>query len=816
MSIQDLLPHNTAWLEIAVQQVCQKIAPIWPLDKSIAVNPWWSMRDEPMPLVAAKLQYLGGIKMLMEKSYYLSLWNTQISAEHLAAAAEALHVQASQEELLAYLNTEDNNPCWLHLGDLLDQQICHVHKMPWRDEIVQQISQFCALYFQYPERMQHSADEKNGFYQMWLEVVRQDKGIEIIMAAPGLHEQFLVLPNRITDLFTLAQQNLGEEVDEIGFTQYCHALLLDINGWASWMAHAAWQAELIHANSNLIQQLLAIRLAWDIVLWRYSNQQSSEKFLLIRHKFIQQLITTPAVQETLLRQQGFGWVWQTALEISFQQPLHVKLVEQAFHNSAITTNPAIEQTTTPELHAIFCIDVRSEPIRRALEAQSSAIKTSGFAGFFGLPIEYALPGSRYVRPQLPGLLKASMTVMQANHVKVENSALIQAVNDKNCINAPPASFGLIEAKGLLKAFHLLKSSLFPPKPVSGIASLITGERWELMLNNQPLDNAELAKLVASILGAMNLTDHFAKRILLVGHASCTTNNPHSSGLDCGACGGQSGEVNVKVLAQILNTSGVRAALHSHNIYIPDETQFVAGLHNTTTDDLIFFDPQHSFKNESWIAWLSAAAETAQKNRAKSVGISEDQDAKKIKIAFEQKANHWAQLRPEWGLANNAAFIIAPRLLTKNIDLQGRVFLHDYVWQNDSDFSTLQLIITAPMVVTNWINLHYYASVTDNKKYGSGNKLLHNVVGGNMGVFEGNGGDLRIGLPFQSVHDGKQWRHQPLRLSVYVAAPQQAILDIVLRHKNIADLIKNHWLYVFQFNDEEKSICQLKGDQWKSV
>jgi uncharacterized protein YbcC (UPF0753/DUF2309 family) len=68
-------------------------------------------------------------------------------------------------------------------------------------------------------------------------------------------------------------------------------------------------------------------------------------------------------------------------------------------------------------------------------------------------------------------------------------------------------------------------------------------------------------------------------------------------------------------------------------------------------------------------------------------------------------------------------------------------------------------------------------VIDNERYGSGNKVLHNVVGGNLGVFEGNGGDLRIGLPLQSLHDGERWMHDTLRLSVYIDAPAEAIADI---------------------------------------
>jgi hypothetical protein len=90
-------------------------------------------------------------------------------------------------------------------------------------------------------------------------------------------------------------------------------------------------------------------------------------------------------------------------------------------------------------------------------------------------------------------------------------------------------------------------------------------------------------------------------------------------------------------------------------------------------------------------------------------------------------------------------------------------------------------MTAPMVVAGWINLQYYGSTTDNRRFGSGNKVLHNVVGGAIGVLEGNAGDLRVGLPMQSLHDGKQWMHEPMRLSVFLEAPQAAIDDIIARH-----------------------------------
>ena len=321
---------------------------------------------------------------------------------------------------------------------------------------------------------------------------------------------------------------------------------------------------------------------------------------------------------------------------------------------------------------------------------------------------------------------------------------------------------------------------------------------------------DLVNLAKGILGAMGLTDNFAPHVLLLGHGSCTANNPQAAALDCGACGGQTGEVNVKVLAQILNDSAVREGLKQEGIVIPDDTRFIGGLHNTTTDDIICYGDH---KQGDWQGWLKAATSTAQEQRAASVGINTNKNLDK---AFQNRSRDWSQIRPEWALANNAAFIVAPRGLTRNINLEGRAFLHDYSWQDDEGFGVLELIMTAPMIVTNWINLQYYASTTDNVKYGSGNKMLHNVVADHIGVFEGNAGDLRIGLAMQSLHDGKEWRHQPVRLSVYIDAPTAAMSEIINRHEHVADLLNKDWLYLFQVDSEKGSIRQyVKGD-WQPL
>ena len=125
-------------------------------------------------------------------------------------------------------------------------------------------------------------------------------------------------------------------------------------------------------------------------------------------------------------------------------------------------------------------------------------------------------------------------------------------------------------------------------------------------------------------------------------------------------------------------------------------------------------------------------------------------------------------------------------------------------------------MTAPMVVTNWINMQYYASTVDNKLYGSGDKVLHNVVGGNVGVFEGNGGDLRIGLPMQSLHDGEEFVHTPLRLSVFIEAPRGEIDRIVAAHAVVRQLVDHEWLFLFHIEPAGIAVSRYRpGGAWQA-
>jgi uncharacterized protein YbcC (UPF0753/DUF2309 family) len=793
----------------AAVRATQRIAPIWPLDKSVAVNPWWHWRDCTMSQAAARLGGLRDVRLLMPKSYYRRHWPDTIDADSLSRAARELGVMVSPQSLVDYLAQDDHLPQWKNLSDWLDEQPAQATKMPWREEITQQISQSCGLFFSYPERHADESCTSGAFYRFWREIIQQDAGLAILMETPELHGFFLALPETPAEVISHLYselQTLGA-IDDTSFERYCLALLLDINGWAAVFAQRGDQPS-DEQPLSLLADLLAVRLAWEWALWWWLGQQASSPS--VRVQFVEQFHQISLREAVCHQRLELLWVWQRALEFS---------VQTHFAQQLLSSDPVA--SGMPSLQAVFCIDVRSEPMRRALESVSPDIQTLGFAGFFGLPMSYQPFASDLERPQLPALFTPSLSarpVLLHAHRRRQLQPVLQRQAKSHTGEQAPAAFGWVEAKGVFDGLLLLAQSFGRGHLANPLNHFDDISGWELWRDGEPLSPEAIAQLLAGVLRHMGLSRGFAERILLIAHGSCTANNPLAASLDCGACGGQSGEANVRVLAYLLNLQPVREALVAAGIIIPATTRFIAALHNTTSDDIEWFPApgeRASAPTERWQSWLQAASERARANRAGAMAIATP-NPKRRRHAFARLTRDWAELRPEWGLANNAAFIVAPRAASRGLNLEGRSFLHDYQWQSDTDFATLELIITAPMVVTQWINMQYYASMTDNLHYGSGNKLLHNVVGGNLGVFEGNGGDLRIGLPLQSLHDGQDWRHQPVRLNVYIAAPRQAIAAIIQRHPDIAALINNDWLYLFQWDRDERHISRYYRGQWLAL
>ncbi|MCZ4311931.1 DUF2309 domain-containing protein [Comamonadaceae bacterium G21597-S1] len=799
----------------ALALACERIAPSWPLDRLIAVNPYWGRRQQPIATAAAELGLLAGSRLTMPRAWYRSLWQRgQLQATHLQAAADRAGI-APQRLLEALQQDEATLPRLALVADLRDHTD-GATPLTWSERVTHQISQHCAAYFDHTQA-RWRLDNGSGLYASWLEQLAADRGLPWRQARTLAQRHIAALARDPMALIGQTLDGLGLAPE--GYSAYLSALLLSINGWASWCAYRQWQARLAGQDDPHLVELLAIRLAWDWLL-----QQDAPE--CVDRGWAATWCDADARSAQLAQAQQFDWLLQEASEIAYQQPLCQALVQP----------PPRRTEAAIAVQAVFCIDVRSEPMRRALEAVDPRLQTRGFAGFFGLPIAYAPAGSALERPQLPGLLAPAMTATEgaADDTRKAAPALGQLLASRRRsalqwrqrwadLRASASSgFSFVETCGLGYAAKLLTAALPSERPTerwedAGLDDAQRGHRPQLALAGQ--DASAAADLALPILRAMGLTQDFAPLVMLAGHGSQSANNPHAAGLDCGACGGQTGEVNARVLADLLNRAPVRAALALRGVSIPAATHFVPALHNTTTDDIALFDtnqvpaPLHD-RLARLRDTLAAAGCRVRAERAPALGLAALRERPEaLARALRRRANDWAEVRPEWGLADNAAFIVAPRARTRHLSLAGRSFLHDYDWREDEGFGVLELIMTAPMVVTNWINLQYHASTVDPQRYGSGDKVLHNTVGGHIGVFEGNGGDLRIGLPWQSVHDGTQLRHTPLRLSVFIEAPRAAIDAIIERHGVVGDLVDNGWLHLLRIDSDGAGIEQRRQGHW---
>ncbi len=485
-------------LDDAIAKACDRIAPNWPLDRFIAVNPHWGWIDRPIEDAASAIGVLAGMRLLPDV-------------------------------------TIDRRPL---VADLAGS----------RDIVVHQISQHCAAHFDGGQARWHMPLDSDGagLYRSWLARLAADRGLAWPHGRRAALASIARLPADATDAIRHALVRLG--VPDAGSTHCLTAWLLDMNGWAAACSWQRWQARLAGSDDARLTELLAIRACWDALLADAlpggTVKDWSEGWLSI-----------DAAVATARAGQQAGWRDLEEEEWIVQGEL-----------MATMSTPAPVQPGTPAVQALFCIDVRSEIFRRALEAADPSIATRGFAGFFGLPIDHQPLGTHWHQPQLPGLLAPVLTAVESPADPTRASAMVARRRSRLTAAAawdrwrgtPAAGFSFVEACGALYAGPLLRASL--PQARGEQDWSRTGLKRDEVNQVRPrlaLDAEAGATLAQGVLGAMGLIADFAPLVLLCGHGGQSANNAHAAGLDCGACGGRSGEVNARALAALLNDSAVR-------------------------------------------------------------------------------------------------------------------------------------------------------------------------------------------------------------------------------------------------------------------
>jgi uncharacterized protein len=637
-----------------------------------------------------------------------------------------------------------------------------------------------------------------------------------------------------------------------------------------------------------------------------------------------------------------GPVWLKAFEAAYQEQLLGKLAvnldqpgeaasgPSSSHRAAAESESPRETKVRHQAQAVFCIDVRSEPIRRHLEAIGD-YETFGFAGFFAVFIRYQGLGSDHVTDQFPVIMKSKNLVREIprtyqgqylfrrrHREKLLETGHTLLYDLKENVVTP---YVMVESLGWFyslpfvgktlsptwyrKVMSWLRRKLVPPVATTLTVDKLSREEVEEMLAaeqravtrralqenfgerhlNLSLERLEFLRrralysesagepspqarstalsreeeaafvedlrrnyginpgasfarmeritrtgftlseqvfTVETALRIMGLTRNFARLVLFCGHGSTSENNPFEAALDCGACGGNPGKPNARVLAIMANKPLVREQLAKNGIVIPQDTYFVAGQHNTTTDDVDLIDledlpPTHRKDLLQLVRDLeSAGTLNSQERCARFPETKTSLPASKARRTVHRRSADWSQVRPEWGLSGNAAFIIGRRALTRGINLDGRAFLHSYDYREDFDGQLLEVVLTGPQIVGQWINMEHYFSAVDPENYGSGSKIYHNVVG-RFGIMSGPQSDLRTGLASQTVMNGIRPYHEPMRLVTLVEAPRERIDKIIRNQRHLKRLYDNEWLYLIAIEPEEQLAYRyVSKEGWQAV
>ena len=783
--------HDALELEAAADRAARAVPPVWPLASSVAVNPYLGQTGECLATVGARLGRVAGAPVTMPRSWYQErIASGVISDADLWDALASAPVALRPANLAALKSAALASTSEINAAPTIADLAAEASGIDWPGLIAERFGAWAAGYFDEGQAL-WAAPRGRSAYGAWRAVATHDLTPEIVGLA-GFATHVSEAPENAADALASVVQRVGLPAEAL--ETYFHQMLMTLGGWAQYARYRLWQAELGGGADATITDFLAIRLIWEAALFDRYEEQVGVRW--------QAVIASHASPVTPTADDIVDVILQEASERAAQRTLAETLAAPGAKTNG----------SRPALQVAFCIDVRSEVFRRALESLNPEIQTLGFAGFFGLTASHRRFASDVQELRFPVLLNPGLTTYSGGpeDATADQSARFKARAKRAWGRfklAAVSSFAFVEATGPIYASKLVSDAL--------------GLHGAPATNDPPprldpaLDLATRTKVAETVLRAMSLTTNFARLVVLAGHGANVVNNPHASGLHCGACGGYSGEVNARLLAALLNDPQVRTGLVPQGIDILADTLFLGALHDTTTDAVTLYADDHlSAPHQSDIrqakAFLKAAGVISRGERAVRLPRAAGQ------VSLLSRSRDWAEVRPEWALAGCKAFIAAPRRRTAGKSLGGRVFLHDYDWKNDRDFSVLELTLTAPVVVASWISLQYYGSTVAPKVFGGGNKLLHNVTGG-IGVIEGNGGAMRPGLPWQSVHDGDRYVHEPLRLSVCIEAPREAMIDILKRHNGVRALFENRWLHLFALDETGQMAWRYAGDlQWASM
>jgi hypothetical protein len=610
--------------------------------------------------------------------------------------------------------------------------------------------------------------------------------------------------------------------DETLYEQYLLEVLLAHPGWSG-MVHVIEQnpKALLARREISLKELLAVELAIELA---FLHKKKGPHFPSIA--------SLPYTSGTpLLKDGGFKpkislrlRVWHEAMEWS----LHSELLLALKVESVQTNIPVIKPQ--PEVQALFCIDDRECSLRRHLEEIHPAIETFGAAGFFGIDFLYQGLDDAYPVAQCPNIIVPKHLIKESG-LKPKQEKKAKSANLANMHFTEHTMWRgwlYTQTLGLGYAARMAWNVFRPGSTLPGIRSLSEVESHSqlhlLRESEEPTEDGyllgfsfpEMADRLGGLLRNIGLTQNFAPLVVVVAHGSSSVNNPHFAAYDCGACSGKPGAPNARAFAWMANHESVRAILRERGIDIPDGTRFVAALHNTSRDEITYFDKQLLAQHPApgLDAFQQAMNKALQRNALERCRWFElgpqSHSYEEAREHVMQRASSIFEPRPEYNHSNNLYAIVGRRELTRDLFLDRRAFLHSYDPATDAQGEIMAKILSAVIPVCGGINLEYLFSRIDNSVYGAGTKLPHNVIG-LLGVANGVEGDLRTGLPSQMIEV-----HEPARLLIVVEQTREILDKTLAKLGALKEWLDNDWVRFVSCHPSSRELFLYSVNGWEAV
>ena len=607
---------------------------------------------------------------------------------------------------------------------------------------------------------------------------------------------------------TVIEESLQILLDDPAYSQrYLLEILLGHPGWSGLINQVDVRPEgLFETRKVTILEALALEIALDVAIAK--SVKGFQKFSgQNKLKDPSEIDVTESKSEHELR------LAQESLEWSF----YLKKIKKI---ESIAQSPIQERTN--KVQVFFCIDDRECSIRRHLESLDDKISTYGAAGFFGLDCKVLEAGYPYMVQSCPVVISPKVLIeeefLESSKKWLSSQVPKHHQHSLSRTYTHPLK-GWVNSlwKGISLSKHLI-TQVFSPEVVqvdkpTRLRILYHGDRDGMRLG---YTREEMADRVFSVLRNVGFQRELSKLVVIMGHESSSNNNPHYAAYDCGACSGRTGAQNARAFAMMANDSEVRKMLLAKGLPLPEDCHFIGAVHNTTRDEVQYFDVQDLPQQlmglfEAFSAKFEKALDLNAKERtAKFELFPQDGSPQQAHNHVMMRSVALFEPRPELNHATNAMCVVGRRQLTSGATFERRSFLHSYDPSTDPEGMVLTGILNAVVPVCGGINLEYYFSRMDNSVYGAGTKLPHNVVG-LFGVSNGVIGDLRTGLPSQMIEV-----HDPLRLLIIVEQSLDVALLAVKRNPATFEWIENEWVHYACFNLEDRKVYRLFRGEWKKV